>query len=240
MKLLFKLLLAAIGSVITFFLIVIFILTPLMQWYSENKPPIGSSIDDHFIRIQGIKPADAQVIVRTTFYGGGEECSSFFWSASDGKKRQGGKGVFKIKHDFSKTPDRYELRVPYQNYLSSGCDMKLWQIDVSAINAFDTIGFADLRIYSPVDERDKVLHIDSKIEARDCDSYIFFGLGKVWSGALGCDFYFNNKKISKEPEYNAEKVYFDFSQFNDDTVIHYDILAGENYRSDPLDPQTGK
>jgi len=52
--------------------------------------------------------------------------------------------------------------------------------------------------------------------------------------------FFNNKKISKEPEYNAEKAYFDFSQFNDGTVIHYDILAGENYRSEPLDPATGK
>jgi len=48
------------------------------------------------------------------------------------------------------------------------------------------------------------------------------------------------KKIYKVPNYNAETLYFDFSQFNDDTVIHYDILAGDNYRSEPLDPQTGK
>ncbi|MCZ4371301.1 hypothetical protein O4H50_05810 [Vibrio diazotrophicus] len=240
MKLLFNLLLAAIGSVIAFSLIVIFILTPLMQWYSENKPPIGSSIDDHFIRIQGIKPADAQVIAHATFYGGGEECSSFFWSASDGKKRQGGKGVFKIEHDFSTTADRYELRIPYQNYLSSGCDMQLWQITIGARNAFDTVGFADLRIYKPANEWNKALSFDAIIEARQCNSFIHQWKDNTWSGGLGCYFYFDGQKISEKPEYNAGQVYFDFSQFNDDTVIHYDILAGENYRSESLDPQTGK
>ncbi len=241
MKLLFRLILAAIGSVIAFFLIVIFILTPLMQWYSENKPPIGSSIDDHFIRIQGLKPADAQVIAHATFYGGGENCRSIFWSASDGKKRQGGKGVFKIKHDFSKTPDRYELRVPYQNYLSSGCDMKLWQIDIGAINAFDTVGFADLRIYSPVNKSDKALRFSSKIEAKDCRARYYEDLGE-WSSGLACSFYVNDAILNNKTDlvvFNSYQVYFDFSQFNDDTIIHYDILAGENYRSEPLDPQTG-
>ncbi|MGY5615448.1 hypothetical protein ACXHQ6_20310, partial [Vibrio brasiliensis] len=69
---------------------------------------------------------------------------------------------------------------------------------------------------------------------------VYKSLRKVWAGAIGCDFYFNQKRISKESEFNAESVYFDFSQFNSDTVIHYDILAGEEYRSTPLDPQTGK
>ncbi|MEI8656830.1 hypothetical protein [Vibrio sp. Hal054] len=239
MKLLFKLLLAAIGSVITFFLVVIFIVSPLVQWYSGNKPPIGSSPDDHYIRIQGMKPVDAQIRAHATFYGGGEECSSFFWSASDGKKRQGGKGVFKIKHDFSKTPDRYELRVPYQNYLSSGCDMQLWQITIGARNAFDTVGFADLRIYTAVNESDKVLNINSKIEAKDCEPY-FSEKYKKWTNGFGCYFFIDGVRESKEQEFNAGQVYFDFSHFDDDTIIQYDILVGDNYRSEPLDPTTGK
>ncbi len=85
MKLLLKLILALIGCVVAFFLVVVFILNPLMQWYNENKPPIGSSIDDHFIRIQGAKPTGAKIMAYATFYGGGDDCRSFFWSASDGE-----------------------------------------------------------------------------------------------------------------------------------------------------------
>ncbi|MGF1910903.1 hypothetical protein L4C38_15830 [Vibrio kasasachensis] len=240
MKTLFKLALALVGCVIVFFLVVIFILNPLMQWESANRPPVGISEDDHFIRIQGVKPVDAKVTATAVFYGGGDECQSFFWSASDGKKRQGGKGVFNIEHDFSTVPERYELRIPYQNYQSSGCDMKLWQIDVGAKNAFDEVGFADLRIYPPTTESDKAIGFNSKVAAKKCEGDAYRSIMGGWAGALGCYFYINDKRISKESEFNAESVYFDFSQFNDETIIHYDILAGENYRSAPLDPQTGK
>lgn len=39
---------------------------------------------------------------------------------------------------------------------------------------------------------------------------------------------------SKNQEFNAYSAYYNFSEFKNDTVIHYDILAGENYRSEPL------
>lgn len=186
-----------IGSVVAFFLIVIFILNPLIKWHTANKPPVGSSEGDHFIRIQGLKLEDASVTAYATFYGGGDDCQSAFWSASDGKKRQGGKGVFEIKHDFSNTPTQYELRLPYQNYQSSGCDMKLHQITIEADNAFDTVGFAKLRIYPPVTKSNKAISLDSKIEAKDCDSYIRQFKDKSWAGGIGCYFYIDQKKNLK-------------------------------------------
>ncbi|MGV3003440.1 hypothetical protein [Vibrio sp. E150_018] len=242
MNTLLKVILGLIGSVVAFFLIVIFVLNPLVKWHTANKPPVGSSPDDHFIRIQGLKPEDAQMTAYATFYGGGETCRSAFWSASDGKKRQGGKGVFEIKHDFSSTPAQYELRIPYQNYQSSGCDMKLHQITVEADNAFDTVGFAKLRIYPPVTKSNKAISLDSKIEAKDCRARYYEDL-KEWSSGLACSFYTNGKIKNKKSDmvvFNAYKTYFDFSQFNDETVIQYDILAGKDYRSEPLDPQTGE
>ncbi|MGY5615459.1 hypothetical protein ACXHQ6_20410, partial [Vibrio brasiliensis] len=132
--------------------------------------------------------------------------------------------------------------VPYSTYTNSkNCVVELRDIKVEAYNAFDTVGFAQLRIYqSGTDYNNKPLELTSKIESRGCDSYIFKGLGNVWSGSLGCYLFVNDAKVSQKPNYNAETVYFDFSQFNSDTVIHYDILAGEEYRSTPLDPETGK
>ena len=34
-------------------------------------------------------------------------------------------------------------------------------------------------------------------------------------------------------EFNAFDIRFDFAQFTDDTVIRYDITAGDNYRTEP-------
>ncbi len=233
MKSLTKFILAGVGGVIAFFLAVIFILNPLMKWYDESKPPIGSDKDDHFIRIQGYKPADANVTAYVTFTGGGEECRSRSWSALDGKVKKTGKGVFKIEHDFSTKPEQYELRVPYQDYTSSGCDMKLLQIYVGIKSSFDTARFPDLRIYPPVMEYDKALTFDSKIEARNCEPF-YSETYKKWTDGVGCDFYINEKKISKEQEFNAEIVHFDFSQFKDDTIITYNILAGDDYRRETI------
>ncbi|ROV56764.1 hypothetical protein EGH82_23325 [Vibrio ponticus] len=225
------------ASVLIFFLTVIFVLNPLMKWQTENKPPVGASENDHFIRVQGLKPIDAQVRATAIFYGGGEECRSFFWSASDGKKRQGAKAVFKIEHDFSPVPDRYELRIPYQKYQSSGCDMTLWQINVGAINAFDDVGFADLRIYPPRMESDKVIGPHSLIEAKNCRARYYDDL-QEWSSGLACSFFVDDKMRDKKSDlviFNAYSVYLNFLQFDDETTIYYDILAGENYRSVPLE-----
>ncbi|MGD8110986.1 hypothetical protein [Vibrio sp. TRT 17S01] len=240
MKSLIKFTLVTIGCVIAFFLIIIFVVNPLIKCSSDNRAPIGSSEDDHYIRIQGIKPSDATVTAQAIFYGGGEDCTSFFWSASDGKKRQGGKGVFRLEYNFSDESDRYELRIPYLNYASSGCDMKLYQIIVSAKNAFDPIGFAELRIYPPTKSSEKSIALSSIIEARDCDGEVYMSLRKVQAGAIGCYFYINSDKQTKEKEFNAESIYLDFSKFSDSTIIHYDILAGENYRNEPLNPESEK
>lgn len=242
MNTLLKVILGLIGSVVAFFLIVIFVLNPFVKWDTANKPPVGSSPDDHFIRIQGLKPDDANMVAYATFYGGGDECGSFFWSASDGKKRQGGRGVFEIKHDFSTTPSQYELRIPYQNYQSSGCDMKLHQITIEVNNQFDQGGFANLRISQSGKTYNKAISLDSKIEAKNCNGNIYPWAKDMWKGSINCDYSINGKLINKaQLTYNnGYTAYFNFSQFNDDTVIHYDILAGENYRSQPLDPQTGE
>lgn len=237
MKSLMKFILSGIGGVIAFFLAVIFILNPLMKWYEDSKPPIGSDKDDHFIRIQGYKPADANVTAYVTFTGGGEECRSRSWSALDGKVKKMGKGVFKIEHDFSNTPEQYELRVPYQDYTSSGCDMKLLQIYVGIKRSFDAARFPDLRIYPPVMEDDEALAFDSKIEARSCEQF-YSKTYKKWTDGVGCDFYINERKISKEQEFNAEIVHFDFSQLKDGTIITYNILAGDDYRHETIiEPQ---
>ncbi|OLQ95331.1 hypothetical protein BIY21_06400 [Vibrio ponticus] len=233
MSIVLKLTLAFVASVLVFFLTVIFVLNPLMKWQTENKPPVGASDNDHFIRVQGLKPIDAQVTATAIFYGGGEECRSFFWSASDGKKRQGAKAVFKIEHDFSPVPDRYELRIPYKNYQASGCDMTLWQINVGAKNAVDEVGFADLRISPPRLELDNVMALNSKLEAKKCEPYYSEKYDR-WTNGFGCYFYFNGKKVSKEAEFNRESIYFDFYQFNDETIINYDILPGDLYLSVPL------
>ncbi|MGD8110987.1 hypothetical protein [Vibrio sp. TRT 17S01] len=235
MKLLIKIILVGIGRLILFSLAVIFILNPLMKWYYDSKPLIGSDKDDHFIRIQGSKPADANVTAYATFTGGGEECRSRSWSALDGKVKKAGKGVFKIEYDFSTTPEQYELRVPYQDYTSSGCDMKLLQIYVGAKSSFNTARFPDLRIYSPVMDYDKALAFESIIEAGNCEPF-YSKTYKKWTDGVGCDFYINKKRISEEQEFNAETVYFDFSQFKDDTTITYNILAGDNYRSEAVNP----
>nr|MBF4291281.1 hypothetical protein [Vibrio anguillarum] len=74
-----------------------------------------------------------------------------------------------ITYDFSADPNRYELRIPYQKYYDAlNCDVTLGDIIVQAYNNFDTVGFAQLRIYSPNSTDDKSLSFNSWIEARDC------------------------------------------------------------------------
>ncbi|MBF4349581.1 hypothetical protein EAY19_26435, partial [Vibrio anguillarum] len=74
-----------------------------------------------------------------------------------------------ITYDFSADPNRYELRIPYQKYYDAlNCDVALGDIIVQAYNAFDTVGFAQLRIYNPTSTDDKSLPFNSLIEARDC------------------------------------------------------------------------
>jgi len=198
--------------------------------------------DKSFIRIAGEKPVDATVKAWANYWVTGDECESYSYDMFGRKAHRGGKSKERFTQNYATDSNRYELRVPYQTYTDSQhCIVELRDITVEAYNEFDTVGFAQLRVYQAGAEYyNKPIALSSKIVARQCDSFIHQWKDKTWSGGLGCYFYFDDKKISKEPEYNAEQVYFDFSQFNNDTVIHYDILAGENYRSEPLDPQTGE
>jgi len=194
------------------------------------------------IRVAGSKPTDATVKVWANYRVHGDNCEAYSYDMFGQKAHQGGKITTFFTPNEVDSDDRYEFEVPYSSYTNSNnCTIELRDIKVEAYNAFDTVGFAQLRIYQSGNDYDnKALDSNSKIEAKDCNSEIYKSLRKVWAGAIGCDYYVNDRKKSIKQEFNAETVYFDFSQFNSDTVINYDILAGEDYRSTPLDPQTGQ
>ncbi|ASO31233.1 hypothetical protein CG015_18680 [Vibrio anguillarum] len=220
-------------TLILFFVLMFYVVYPLVEWYESRQPPFGSSSEDQYIVIRGKKPLDAHITAYGTFFGGGETCKSFSWSASDGKKRKGGKADILFEHNFSESNDSYELRLPFHNFISSGCDMKLHQIEVEAKNDFDQVGFAKLRIYKTNKNNEKPLSFSTFIEAKNCEPYYSEKFNR-WKNGFGCYYYIDGKKKSQDQEFNAYTVYYGFSKFNNDTVIHYDILAGENYRSEPL------
>ncbi|MCW8336578.1 hypothetical protein [Vibrio paucivorans] len=194
------------------------------------------------IRIVGKKPADATVKAWANYWVSGEQCESYSYDMFGQKAHKGGKLTIFYTQNFAESDIRYELRVPYASYTDNqNCSVELRDITVEAYNEFDTAGFAQLRIYQAGERyNNKPIELSSKIEARECDSFIHQWKDNSWSGGLGCIFYFNEKRVSKLPEYNAKNVHFNFSQFNQDTVIHYDILAGDDYRTKPLDPKTGQ
>jgi hypothetical protein len=208
-----------------------FVAFPLFEWYESSRAPFGASPDEHYISIKGLKPEDTTVKAYGTFHGGGENCKSFSWSAVDGKKRKGGKAVLRFAHNFAQNEKQYELRIPYKNFLSNGCDMKLYRIVVDAKNAYDTVGFAELRITPPILEFEKAIDITSMIEAKNCrDKY--YPDWERWAGGFACDYYINGARKA-ESEFSYQDINIDFSQFTDDTVIRYDITAGDNYRTEP-------
>lgn len=224
--------------------IVLIVITSLtLTYYLVPSKRTWGAGEEPYMVIAGKKPSDATISAQVNYFGRGESCSGWSWNAGSGKVSTGNYNEhFTIEHNFSEDESFYELRIPYQpRQPETNCITHLSNIEVKLTNAFDTVGFANLRIYrAGTDYDNKPRDLASKIESRDCNSYIFKGLGKVWSGSLGCYLFVDDEKISQKPNYNAETVYFDFSQFNKDTVIHYDILAGEEYRSTPLDPKTGK
>ncbi len=227
-------------SLIGLFVFLFYAVYPFLDWWQAQQPPHGSSPQDSYIAIQGQKPADAVISAYATAYGGGEDCGSFFWSASDGKKRDGAKSVRHYTHNFANSDTHYELRLPYQNFTSSGCDMKLYFINLRADNAYDPNGFARLKV-APWDPKyNQETDIDSVIEARDCQTDYSENL-KRWYSDLSCNFYTNGKIRDKRNDMglsnSAYSIYVDFTKFNDNTVIRYNILAGENYRSEPLNTE---
>ncbi|UTZ23600.1 hypothetical protein [Vibrio campbellii] len=199
--------------------------------HSKPTPPFGASPDERYITIKGLKPEDAKVKAYSTFYGGGEQCKSFSWSAVDGKKRKGGKAILLIDHNFSQDESHYELRIPYTNFISNGCDMKQYDIIVDAENAYDTVGFAELRIYPPRMESDKFIAATSFLEAKNCRAK-YYDEWQNWSDGFACDYYID-EKMEAEGEFSYLKMRLDFPQFTDETTIRYDITAGDNYRTEP-------
>ncbi|WP_171052204.1 hypothetical protein [Vibrio sp. Hep-1b-8] len=203
---------------------------------------ILNTTEQESILVTGLKPTDATVKVWANYWVYGDDCESYSYDMFGQKAHRGGKitTFFTPSNDVS--DDRYQFTVPYSTYTNSkNCVVELRDIKVEAYNAFDTVGFAQLRIYqSGTKYYNKPIDLNSAIKAKNCDAFLHQWKDKTWSGGLGCHYSVNGEKISKKQEFNAETVYFDFSQFNSDTVIHYDILAGEEYRSTPLDPQTGK
>ncbi|MGY5615272.1 hypothetical protein [Vibrio brasiliensis] len=205
---------------------------------------ILNTTEQESILVTGLKPTDATVKVWANYWVYGDDCESYSYDMFGQKAHRGGKitTFFTPSNDVS--DDRYQFTVPYSTYTNSeNCVVELRDIKVEAYNAFDTVGFAQLRIYqSGTDYNNKPLELTSQVEARDCRARYYEDL-KEWSSGLACSFYTNGEIRDKKSDlvvFNAYSVYFDFSQFNSDTVIHYDILAGEEYRSAPLDPETGK
>ncbi len=202
----------------------------------------STTLPQAYIRLSGIKPADATIKAWANYIASGDECESYSYDMFGQKAHQGGKITTFFTENFAEDDDHYELRVPYTAYTDTqNCIIELRDITVEAYNAFDSVGFAQLRIYQAGDRyNNQPINLSSTINAKDCDADIYKGLRKIWVGSIGCYFYVNDKKTSKKPEFNAETIYFDFSQFNDDTVITYNILAGDDYRQEPVDPNTGQ
>ncbi len=202
---------------------------------------ILNTSEQESIRVAGSKPTDATIKVWANYWVHGDDCEAYSYDMFGQKAHQGGKITTFFTPNEVDSDDRYEFEVPYSPYTNSNnCTVELRDIKVEAYNAFDTVGFAQLRIYQSGNDYDnKALDLSSKIEARDCDGHLYEWAKDIWKGVVGCRYFVNNEKLSKASQTNAETVYFDFSQFNSDTVINYDILAGEDYRSTPLDPKTG-
>ncbi|EGQ8222759.1 hypothetical protein [Vibrio cholerae] len=227
-------------SIIVLLIVLIFL---GYDYYQSTQPNIwGDEPDESYITITGKKPKDAKIDAWAIWGASGDGCKARTFSFSNVKWSKGANVKWHITQDFSTDSNRYELRVPYQKYHDSlDCDVELGRVIVQAYNAFDTVGFAQLRIYNPTSTDDKSLPFNSLIEARDCRARYYEDLDE-WSTGLACSFYTNGKIRDKRDlvEFNAYTVYYEFSKFNNDTVIHYDILAGENYRSEPLDKEKGR
>ncbi|MBJ7016538.1 hypothetical protein JG655_07320 [Vibrio cholerae] len=207
------------------------------EYFHSYRPNIwGDEPDESYITISGKKPIDAYLEVWTHFWVTGDECEAYSYDLFGQKAHQGGKISQKITHDFAKDGSNFEFRIPYQTYKNSqNCIVELRDFSIQAHNDFDTVGFAQLR-FSPAGREyyNREVDLNSLITADNCNSDIFKSIRKEWAGAIGCHFYVDGKKKNKDEEFNAYTIYYDFSKFNNDTVIHYDILAGENYRSEPL------
>ncbi len=225
-------------SIIALFIALVFL---GYEYFHSYRPNIwGDEPDESYITITGKKPKDAKVDAWARWEASGDACKARTFSFSNVKWSKGANVDLHVTHDFSTDPSRYELRIPYQKYHDAlNCDVILGDIVVQAYNGYGSAGFAQLRI-SPAGKEYYNRPIDFKlsIAAKDCEPYYYEKFNR-WTKGFGCYYYVDEKMKSQDQEFNAYDVYYDFSKFNNDTVIHYDILAGENYRSEPLDKEKG-
>ncbi len=196
----------------------------------------GNHPDEPYITVKGKKPTDATVSAWVTLGAGGDECESYSYDMFGRRAFKGGKIDQKITQDFSTDPNYYELRFPYKTHRdSNNCVVELRDFSLSFKNDFS--GFATLNIYEPmygIDEN--VPSLDTLFEAKECNAGTGQNALKKWLGWIDCNYYSNGKfRHGMHPE----DIELDFTKFTDETVIHYDVYAGEHYRSEPLDPVLG-
>ena len=222
--------------------VLLLFLGSVSYWYYQDSHPNiwGDEANEPYITVSGKKPKNSHVDAWLGWGADGEKCKMRTFSFGNGWY-DGANVDWHITHDFSSDPNKYELRIPYKQYHNdSDCDVSLGDIIIQAYNPFDTVGFAQLRIYQAGnDYNNKPIPLDSKIEARDCEPFYIEKLNRSTNGNY-CTFYVNEKRKGNEHEFSYFNINFDFTQFNDDTVINYNISSGESYRSTPQDSKTGK
>ncbi|EJS4016942.1 hypothetical protein NW014_004621 [Vibrio parahaemolyticus] len=211
-----------------------------LRWPAHDDGIWGDSPDEHYITIKGKKPADATFRAWASFWVTGDECERYSYDMFGRRAHRGGKIDQEYTHDFSLSPDVYELRFPYQSTIDDdNCIIELRDITLYFKNDFS--GFAPLNVYPFKDDNSEYekVSLESRIEAKDCNADIGKNNLNKWLGRNRCELYVDGKLRSREYMSMPQSMYFDFSKFNDDTVIHYNVYAGENYRSKPLDPVAG-
>ena len=211
-----------------------------LRWPEHDDGVWGDSPDEPYITIKGKKPTDATFRAWASFWVTGDECERYSYDMFGRKAHRGGKIDQEYTHNFSSNPEFYELRFPYQSVVDEdNCVIELRDITLYFKNDFS--GFAPLNVHSFKDwlpEYERV-SLDSKIEAKNCNADIFKNKVGEWLGVNRCEHYIDGTLRSREHWSMPQSMYFDFSKFNDDTVIHYDVYAGEKYRSEPLDRVLG-
>ncbi|MGY2572705.1 hypothetical protein [Vibrio sp. C8] len=105
-----------------------------------------------YIRLSGVKPTDATIKAWANYIASGDECESYSYDMFGQKAHQGWGNYHFFTQNFAEDDDHYELRVPYSTYTDTqSCIIELRDISVEVYNAFDSVGFAQLRIYQAGD-----------------------------------------------------------------------------------------
>ncbi|MBF4335649.1 hypothetical protein [Vibrio anguillarum] len=208
------------------------------DYYQTSQPNIwGDEPDESYITITGKKPTDTHIVAWAAFWVMGDECKTYSYDMFGRKAHQGGKIDKKYTYNFSDDPNRYELRLPFKSVVDNNdCNIELRDFQVNVLNNFD--GIAGFRAY-PQGELpyEKAISTSMIIEARDCNAEFHQGKNDMWDGWFNCEYFVGNK--SRLKDVRPYEFYYDFSQFSDDTIIKFNVLAGENYRSEPLDKEKG-